>query len=137
MKSRIVVVGDFNEDVGDNEKDGIYRLEHECDLIQAFREIKGTIPSTRGNNRAIDHVFVDTFCLQHISGLGLVPDEVGFSSDHIGLFVDFVPSILDTKNTPIPPAPSRTLKMYNTPKVQEYITNVLTRFENYNVSRIR
>ena len=138
MQSRIVVVGDFNEDINDNEKDGIYRLEHECDLIQAFREIKGHIPSTRGNNRAIDHIFVDAYCLQHIRSLGFVPDEVGFSSDHMGLFMDFTPAILDTKNTPIPPAPSRTLKMYNTPKVQEYITNVLTRFEDHNiVNRIK
>ena len=89
MDSKIVVLGDFNKDFDDKEKDGIRRLTQECELLQAFQEIKGRIPSTRGNMRSIDHVFVDSHTIQHIRGMGLVPDEVGFASDHMGIFFRF------------------------------------------------
>ena len=101
--------------------------------IQAFQEIKGRMSSTRGNNRSKDHVFVDYCTIHHIRLMGFVPDEVGFASYHICLHVDFSPSILDTKNTPIPPAPHWILKMHNMSKVLEYITGVKTRFEDHNV----
>ena len=133
MQSKIVVLGDFNEDMEDPDKNGIKRLIQECDLVQAFQEIKGRMSSTRGNNRSKDHVFVDYRTIHHIRLMGFVPDEVGFASDHICLHVDFSPSILDTKNTPIPPAPHWILKMHNMPKVLEYITGVKTRFEDHNV----
>lgn len=92
--SRIIVLGDFNEDFEDNEKNGIYRLTQECDLIQVFREIKGDLPSTRRNKRSIDHIFADSQSIHHIHSRGIVPDEVGFASDHIGLFMDFAKTLL-------------------------------------------
>ena len=67
----------------DPDKNGIKRLIQECELVQAFQEIKGRIPSTRGNNRSIDHVFVDHHTIHHIRHMGLVPNEVGFALDHI------------------------------------------------------
>ena len=91
------------------------------------------IPSTRGNQRAIDHFFISPCLLQYITRAGLAPKEVCFASDHIGLFLDLSPKILDTANNPIPPAPNRKLKMHNTPNVTKYVKAVLKQFECHNI----
>ena len=64
---------------------------------------------------------------------GILPDEVGFTSDHAGLFIDVAPAILETKNSPIPPVKQRKLKCYNRPNVQKYIKYVLEQFESHNI----
>ena len=47
------------------------------------------MPSTRNNNRAIDHILVTEGILPHIRSVGLVPKEIGFStSDHQAIFLD-------------------------------------------------
>lgn len=120
MHSSIIVVGDFNEDFKDNESDGIIKFMHACGLTQIFREKKNVIPSTRGNDRAIDRIFVGYDMIPMVRQVGMVPEEVGFSSDHSGLFIDLSPDILNIKNPPMPPAKTRKLK----PKVYEYIKAV-------------
>ena len=133
MHSSVIVLGDFNEDFKDNEADGLSKFSHTSGLTQIFREKKNMIPSTRGNARAIDHIFVDHDLIPMVRQVGLVPEEVGFTSDQCGLFIDLSPDILKTKNSPIPPAKARKLKLYNKPKVQEYIKEVTEQFSHHNI----
>lgn len=79
------------------------------------------MPSTRGNTRAIDHFFMSPHLLQFVTQAGLIPEEVCFASDQIGLFLDVSPLILATNNVPIHPAPKRKFKMHNMPNVQKYV----------------
>ena len=95
--------------------------------------MKTTIPSTRGNNRGIDHIFASREILRFISRAGLVPEKVCFASDHIGLFMDISPRVLDTTNAPIPPAPARKLKMHNIPNVRKYVKAVVKQIKCHNI----
>ena len=102
-------------------------------LVQVFQEIKSHVPSTRGNNRAIDHVFISPSLLPFVSQAGLVPEELCFASDHITLFLDINARMLETNNTPIPPAPHRKLKMHNVPNVNKYIKAVTYQMKCQNI----
>lgn len=62
-----------------------------------------------------------------------MPEEVSFASDHMGLFLDLSPRILDTNNVPIPPHPHRKIKMHNTPNVRKYVKNVLQQIKCHNI----
>ena len=121
MKSQIMVMGDFNEDLKDNDDDGIKSLMESTFLVQIFQQLKNTVLSTRGNGRGIDHIFITKESLQHVTQAGLVPEEICFASDHIALFVDLSPRILAVNNPTIPPAPHRKLKAHNVPNVQKYL----------------
>ena len=93
------------------------------------------MPSTRNNQRSIDHFFISDELVHHVTQAGILPNEVGFTSDHAGLFIDVATAILETKNYPIPPAKQRKLKYYNSPNVQKYINYVLEQFESHNIGR--
>ena len=75
--------------------------------------------STRNNNRAIDHF--------------LISDEVLHLVTQAGTFIDVSPQILQCSNQPIVPPKHRKLKMYNRPKVDQYIEYVLSQFEAHNI----
>ena len=134
IHSEIIVVGDFNEDIHDNCEEGIKKLMAATELVQPFQALKHKIPSTRGNNRAIDHFFLSPQLQQYVNRAGMVPEEVSFASDHMGLFLDLSPKILDTKNAPIPPASHRKLKMHNTPNVRKYVENVLKQMKCHSIT---
>ena len=133
MKSQILIMGDFNEDLSDSETEGIKLLMETTGLVQVFQEIKNVVPSTRGNGRAIDHVFITKESLQHVTQAGLVPEEICFASDHIALFVDLSPLILAINNPPIPPAPNRKLKAHNIPNVKKYVKAVIKQMQCHNI----
>ena len=118
MNGYVLVTGDFNEDMNDNTTDGISKLMETCSLKNIFHELKGYCPSTRNNNRAIDHFLISEEVLHLVTQAGTLPDESSFTSDHAGLFIDISPQILQCKNQPIVPPKQRKLKMYNRPKVQ-------------------
>ena len=71
--------------------------------------------------------------LQYISQASLVPEELCFASDHIGVFLDVSPRILETNNAPSPPALNRKLKMHNTSNVHKYVKAVLKQIESHNI----
>lgn len=133
MKSQIMVVEHFNEDMSDNDDNGIHTLMTSTELVQVFQELKTKIPSTRGNGRAIDHVFMTKESLQYITQAGLVPEEICFASDHIGIFVDLSPKILAENNPPIALAPHRKLKMHTVPNVQKYVKAVVKQMKCHNI----
>ena len=58
IKSHIIILGKFNEDINDTCDDGIKKLMLTTELVKPFQELKTTIPSTRGNTRAIDYVYL-------------------------------------------------------------------------------
>ena len=129
-----IVVGDLNEDSSDQEESGLQHLLDECDLINAFDYRHGFIPSTRNNKRAIDHILVSRRLHHNITRAGIIPQEVGFStSDHQGLFVDFKPEVLDTRNIPMLPPNFRKLRLSNALKVEWYIDKVLDKAKNQNI----
>ena len=121
MNAQIIVAGDFNE----------YPREGLTD--NAFETVKSHLPSTRSNHRSIDHFLVSPSVIPHITRLGILPDETGFTSDHAGLFLDVAPTILATKNNPIPSPKLRKLKLYNRIKVDQYIKYVLHQFDCHNI----
>ena len=132
--NHIIIAGDFNEDMEDNEPGGIQHLMDECNLVNGFHMRYGTCPSTRYNNRAIDHILVSPAIQRKVTRAGVVPKEIGFStSDHQALFMDFHPSTLDTRNIPMQPAPRRKLRMHDAPKVEWYIQQVLDKANNQNI----
>ena len=133
MNAKIIVAGDFNEDPRDGLPDGILQLMEKCTLVNAFETVKSHLPSTRSNHRSIDHFLVSSSVIPHITRLGLIPDETGFTSDHAGLFLDVAPTILATKNNSIPPPKLRKLKLYNRIKVDQYIKYVLHQFDCHNI----
>jgi len=96
--TEVILLGDFNEDPRDNEDDGLHMLMGTCNLINVFEERFQTLPSTRNNERAIDHILVTPGILRSVRTAGLIPKDIGFSnSDHQGIFIDLKPSVLDTK----------------------------------------
>ena len=132
------MAGDFNEDPRDAQLEGMNKLMESCSLRNVFQEVKGHTPSTRNNTRAIDHFLISDDILHLVTQAGVLPDETSFTSDHAGLFIDLSPQVLECKNQPIIPPKQRKLKMYNRPKVQQYIDYVLEQFEAHNiVQRIR
>ena len=88
-------------------------------LINVCEQYFETLPPSRNNNQAIDHMLVTSGILPHIKSAGLVPKEIEFStSDHQTLFLDLHPKVLGTKNIPLQPASTRKLKIHNAPKVE-------------------
>ena len=136
MKSQIMAMCDFNEDLKDNDDDGIKLLMESTGLVQIFQQLKNTVPSTRGNGRGMDHIFITKESLQHVTQAGLVPEEICFASDHIALFVDLSPRILAVNNPTIPPAPHRKLKAHNVPNVQKYVKAVIKQMGCHNIVKL-
>ena len=69
LKSHIIILGNFNEDINDTRDDGIKKLMISTELVQPFQELKTTIPSTRGNTRANrSRFYVSTVTTIYISG---------------------------------------------------------------------
>ena len=133
MNGFVLIAGDFNEDMEDGNSDGILKLMESCSLKNIFHELKGHCPSTRNNKRAIDHFFISEEVLHLVNQAGFLPDESSFTSDHAGLFIDISPQILQCLNQPIVPPKQRKLKLYNRPKVQQYVTYVLEQFDAHNI----
>ena len=133
LKSQVLVMGDFNEDIGDADQDGIKSLLLKTGLVSVFQTLKNKTPSTRANNRAIDHIFISPELLPFVTQAGLVPEEICFASDHVAMFLDLNPRILETNNTPIPPAPYRKLKTHNIPNVKKYIEAVVYQMQCHSV----
>ena len=107
-----------------------------CNLINVFEERFQTLPSTRNNERAIDHILVTPGILRSVRTTGLIPKDIGFSnSDHQGIFIDLKPSVLDTKNISLQPSSMRKLKHHNAPKVELYILQVLERSHAHNIPK--
>lgn len=71
MKSKIIIVGDFNEDINDYSDTGIKQLMSTTGVVQVFQELKSTIPSTCGNSRSIDHVFMAPDILKFVTQTGI------------------------------------------------------------------
>ena len=133
MQGKIIIAGDFNEDPTEEKLDGISNIMEICDLNNAFETVKSHMPSTRSNNRAIGHFLVSPEIIAHITRMGVLPDETGFTSDHAGLFLDLSPQVSETKNNPITPLKLRKLKLYNRVKVQQYVDYVLGQFESHDI----
>ena len=131
----IIIMGDFNEDPGDNEDNGIHMLMQTCGLLNVCEELYETLPSTRNNDRAIDHILATPGVFPTIRSAGLVQKEVGFStSDHQALYIDLDPKVLDTKNIPLQPTSQRKLRTHNAPLVEWYIIKVLERADSHNIT---
>ena len=138
MGGSILLAGDFNEDMEDGHTEGIAKLMSSCSLKNVFKEIKGHMPSTRKNRRAIDHYFISEHALHLVTQAGMLPDKTRFTSDHAGLFVDIAPAILECQNQPIPPPKQRKLKCYNKVNIEKYVNYALDQFEAKNiVSRLQ
>ena len=134
QKTWAIVAGDFNEDLSDKENGGLNDLLDACNLTSIFEYKHGYTPSTRHNSRSIDHFFISSQLQQFISKSGTVPLEIGFTtSDHRGLYVDFHPDILDTRNVSIIPPQYRKLRMNNAVKVEWYIHVVLDQARSHNI----
>lgn len=130
----IILAGDFNEDPRDDELNGINKLMNACELSNIFETMYGTLPSTRNNNRSIDHILISTNLIPKVTKAGLVPKDIGFcTSDHQALFVDFNPGILETRNVPLQPANMRKLRFNNAPKVEWYAVKALERAHSQNI----
>ena len=134
--NEFILAGDFNEDPSDNEDDGINTLMLSCGLENVFDHLHNALPSTRNNTRSIDHILVSQGIKHTIVKAGLVPKEIGFNtSDHQAIFVDFLPSVLETKNIPLQPPSTRKLRLHNAPKVEWYILKVLERAGDQNIMK--
>ena len=135
MQAKVLLSGNFNEDPRDEEENGLLHLMTECSLSNVFEVFKNHLPSTRDNNRSIDHFLVSSDLMKHVTKAGYLPDESSFTSDHSGLFIDLSPQIVDTKNAPISQPKNRKLKMSNPIKVAKYVDLVLTQFQHHNIEK--
>jgi len=131
----ILVIGDFNEDLGDSEADGIKRLQSCTRVVQAYEHMHGCTPSSRNNSRHIFHTFVSPELLPYIRKLGICSVHDGFVlSDHVPFFIDFHENLFSTKIQPILPPRNRILRMYDAINVHKYVTNVNEQFNHHNIS---
>ena len=137
--TEIIILGDFNEDPRDGEENGLATLMTACNLLNVCQQRYDTLPSTRNNERSIDHILASPGIFSHIRAAGVVPKDIGFSmSDHQALFLDLHPTVLDTQNIPLQPPSTRKLRIHNAPMVEWYILQVLEKAEDQNISnRIR
>ena len=105
-----------------------------CNLTNVCQQRYDTLPSTRNNDRSIDHILASPDIFPHIRAAGLVPKDIGFStSDHQDLFLDLHPKVLDTKNILFQPPPTRKLRISNAPKVEWYTLQVLEKVDDHNI----
>ena len=129
-----ILVGDFNEDLAQESTEGIHKLMKSCNMVQAFKELVGFVPSSRHNNRSVFHIFVFQPLLKYVLKLGVLPSEIGFhTSDHVPFFVDFHQDLFNYKESPIVPPNLRKLKMYDSPSVEKYICYVKNQMQHHNI----
>ena len=130
----LILLGDFNEDISKDSGYGIKDLMSSCNLVQAYQEILGSIPSSRQNARSIFHVLVYRPLLKYVTRLGILPTESGFhTSDHIPLYVDFHKDLFDHKESPIVSPDYRKLKVYDSPSVEKYVCYVKNQMHHHNI----
>jgi len=128
-----LLMGDFNEDLSDQESNGLKLLEASPHLVNAFVHFNGHVPSSRGNNRGICHIYVSHLLLPEVSKIGLGTDNDGFdASDHVPIFIDFKSSLFFS-NMKVAPHSSRILQMYDTLAVETYVEDVLQNMSSQNI----
>jgi len=128
-----LLMGDFNEDLGDNEENGLHLLDASPHLVNAFEHFNGNVPSSRKNNRSICHIYVSHLLLPEVSKIGICTDNDGFdSSDHVPIFVDFKSSLF-LSNMKVAPHSARILQMYDTISVEAYVQDVLKNMSSQNI----
>jgi len=135
----VLVVGDFNEDFGDSEANGIKQLQSSTRMVQVYEHLHGCTPSSRNNSRHIFHTFMSPELIRYVRKLGVCSEHDGFVlSDHVPFFVDFHEDLFNSKIQQILPARNRILRMYDTISVSSYVRQVNEQFRHHNIpSRIK
>jgi len=129
-----ILLGDFNEDISKDTGYGIKDLMSSCNLVQAYQETLGFIPSSRQKARSVFHVLVYRPLLKYVTRLGILPTESGFhTSDHVPLYVDFHKDLFDYKESPIVSPDYRKLKVYDSPSVEKYVCYVKNQMHHHNI----
>lgn len=134
-----IVIGDFNEDPTDQEKNGIKLLQSSCALVNVFYKLTGTIPNSRRNNRRVFHIFIHPHLLNFVNRIGVLEETVDFStSDHLLFFIDIDCGLLDSKLATVLLHQHRILRYTNTEGVDKYVYYVLTQLKHHNIpNRLR
>jgi len=134
-----LILGDFNEDVDDREKEGLELLENSPHVVNAFMHFNGQVPSSRANNRSIYHIYASRRILKYITKLGLCTEHDGFSnSDHVPFFIDVSAKLFSDNTNTIIPHQTRVLQMYDPIQVEKYVQTTLDRLKSQNIpGRIR
>jgi len=131
----VIVIGDFNEDLGDKEEGGLELLEQCPHVVNLFLHLHGDIPSSRQNGRQIFHAYVSPNVLPFITRSGIGSFADGFSdSDHIPFFFDLDSSFFSTVTSAIVPPDARILQMYDTATVERYVKRVLCQCDFHSIS---
>jgi len=134
--NEILIVGDFNEDIDDNEKEGLCSLESCPHMINVFLHMHGEIPSSRQNTRQIFHVYASCNVLPFIAKSGICSSIDGFStSDHIPFFIDVASTLFTSDMSSIIPLEARVLQMYDSISVEKYIEKVLRQLDNQSIAK--
>jgi len=129
-----ILVGDFNEDIVENSEHGLSKLMTSCNIVQAYKDLVGFIPSSRHNNRSVFHILVYQPLLKYVLKIGVLSTEIGFhTSDHIPFFVDFHQDLFNYKESPIVSPNLRKLKMYDSPSVEKYICYIKNQMHHHNI----
>ena len=129
-----LIIGDFNEDLRDKEKEGLEMLESNPHVVNAFMHFNGQVPSSRLNNRSIYHIYVSKKLLPYVSKLGISTEHDGFEkSDHIPFFVDLSSKLFSTNLNAITPKHTRILQMYDKITVEKYVQMALRRMRSQNI----
>ena len=91
----VVVGGDFNESLYSPE--GMSEMLGNIGLVNVFeyRQNSTLLPRTysRGS-KAVDHIWVTPYLLDHITYAGIAPFGYMYESDHRGLFIDIDDTML-------------------------------------------
>ena len=129
----VIVGGDFNEENGEGSR--MKRFMEGVHLVNVYEARMGEVPATRyPGRRTIDHVWASLDVMGRIGGVGIVPRDEVFLSDHVGLFLD----ILTGESSPRLESlvrEARGLKSGNARSVRKYVEGVKTRVEGREVER--
>jgi len=129
-----LIMGDFNEDLNDKEKEGLSIFEDSPHVLNVFINLHGQVPSSRQNERSICHVYASTQVVPFINKLGVCTDNDAFDvSDHIPIFLNIDSSLFSTNLSALLPKESRTFQMYNSASVERYVNDVLKQFRSHNI----
>ena len=134
-----IIIGDFNEDLDNDETTGIKLLLSTCNLVNAFQALTGMTPSSHQNNRKVFHTFVHPNLLNFINSIGVLDEMTGFStSDYLPFILDLDKDIFNTKLQLVLPHNYRILRSTNIANVETYVTKVLEHLHQHNIpARLR
>ena len=85
----IIVAGDFNEGLASPE--GMSTVMENIGMVNVFEQRQETkmLPRTHSRgSKAIDHIWVTPFVMEHIMYAGVAPFGYHIDSDHRGLYID-------------------------------------------------